>query len=681
MPSSSTEPTIHHTYCRVCHAGCGLRVTIAGDEVLKVDGDPGHPLSDGYTCPKGRAIPWLHHRPDRLDRPELRSTGGIQPVSWQACLDDVAERVRQLVGTHGPDSVGMFHGTGSAFDAMGSRVSDRFLRRLGSRSSYSTVTVDMPNKLLVAELMSGNPLLNPVLDYESARLVVLIGTNPLVSHGHTTSFANPVTRLRRLKSQGELWVIDPRTTATARTATRHLAPRGGTDYAVLGYLVRELLHDGADSRYLETHTTGVGRLAAAVEHLTRERAAELAGLAPGDLSDLLGAVRRAGRVAIQTGTGVSMNPSGNVTEWLAWVVQAITGSFERPGGNWFNPGYLRRFDKRTWTPATGTPDQGPQSRPELPRRWGQYPVAALEDEIRTGRLRGLFVVGANPVTSAPGGQRFVEALRSLDLLVVSDIVRSDTAQLATHLFPCADMLERADLPTGVDNYLPAVTAQYTPALLDPAHERKPMWWPYAQLGQRLGLTVLPDGLDPDTCSDDDLLAPVADRGRSDFATLRAAGTALSEPFERGWVERQVLPDARWRLAPDPLVGQLARLQTPAPLVLLPRRQRQHFNSHLREGAGRQLRPDEPTIDVHPHDAAQSGVADGQQVRLRSSHGELRGTVRVDPAVARGGVSVPHGYAEPNVAGLTSGKHRVDPLTGMPVQSGVPVSLEGVVDGA
>ncbi|MCZ7526686.1 MAG: molybdopterin-dependent oxidoreductase [Acidimicrobiia bacterium] len=580
-----------------------------------------------------------------------------------------------IIDESGPDSVGMYLATASAFDVNGRRAAERLHASLRSRSKYTSTTVDTPCKPLVSEMMSGHPGLVPALDHERATLTILIGSNPVVSHGHLNAFPDPVTRLRALARQGELWVVDPRRTETARLATRHLAQRPGTDHALLAYLVRELLRDGADHGYLAEHATGVDELAAAVEPFDLETAASHTGLPAEDLTDLLGAVRRHGRVAAQTGTGTTMSAAANVTEWLTWALHVVTASYDRPGGMWFQPGFMKQLDRRDWQAAEATPGPGPSSRPDLPGRWGELPCAGLADEVDAGNLRALLVVGGNPVTSLPETGRLVKAFERLDVLAVADVVATDTTAFATHVLPCAGQLERADVPHYIDQFQPAVASQYTPAVFAPAAERKPMWWVFAALAERMGMSVLPSGTPADRCSDDDLIRVLADRSRASFEELRDAPTGLvADEAVFGWVEERVLPDGRWRLAPAPLVEQLASLGEPAPLVLVPRRQLRHLNSQLRDVAAPRGKLDPPEILIHPVDAAGAGVADGTRVVVASSSGELEGTARVDDSIRRGGVSVPHGFADPNVGMLTSGTLRTDPLTGMVLQSGVPITI-------
>ncbi len=663
----------HRTFCRLCMAVCGLVVSTEGDRVVGVRGDPDHPLSRGYTCPKGRSLGALHHDPRRLDGPLVRRGGALRPAPWAEVLDDLARRTASVIAASGPQAVGMYLATGAAFDTNGRRIAERFIRTLGSPQVYSATTIDTPCKPLIMELMAGHPGLVPLLDWQRARFALLFGTNPVVSHGHSNPFPDPVVRLREIARRGELWVVDPRRTETARLATRHLAPRAGTDHILLAHLVRELLRDGADRDYLSAHATGTDALTAAVAPFDLATTATRCGLEASDINELVGAIRRHGTASAQTGTGVTMSAAANVTEWLAWALNIITHSYDRPGAMWFNPGYLRRLDQRSWTPGDGRPGPGPASRPDLPGRFGEFPCAALADEVEAGNLRALFVLGGNPLTAFPDAGRTAAALRSLDVLAVGDIVHTGTTAMATHVLACADQLERADLPHYIDAHLPAVATQYTAPVVEPAADRRPAWWPFAQLGARLGLDLL-RGLDPDVCSDDDLLAGVAARGLTSFEHVRSAGgPVVADEAVFGWVEPH-LPAGRWRLAPQPLVEQLAGLRDPPTLVLIPRRQPGHVNSAMPPAEAPAAGRDRPLVQLHPADAAEAGVNDGQTIRVSSPTGSLTGIARVDEAIRRGAVSIPHGFGSPNVSLLTTATSGTDALTGMVLQSGVPVTV-------
>jgi anaerobic selenocysteine-containing dehydrogenase len=665
------------SFCRLCTALCGILVTIEDGRPTKIRGDKDHPLSKGYTCPKGRSLADFHLSPHRLNTPEYGpSAKARKEASWDETLADLAARTRHLVDENGPDAVGAYFGAGGTFDGAGFRIGRKFIYELRTKNVFSSATVDAPCRPYIAELVTGNPLtFGRAIDYSNVGLTILVGLNPLVSHGHNSAFPNPRTRLRQLLAQGDVWVVDPRATETAKFCTHHLVPRPGTDYIWLGAVIRELMSVGYDLDGLRERASGVDEFKAAMQQFTLADASERCGMARDDLQELVNSIRRVGRVAVLAGTGVSMTPSANVTEWLTWALSIVTDSIDVPGGTWCNPGYLRGMEQRKWVATDGEPDAGPPSNPMLPRRLNEYPSAALAGEILSGRLRGLFVLGGNPMAALPDTDRTRAALSQLEFLAVADVVQGDTVQLATHVLPCADHFERADLPIVLDTAYPAVATQYAPAILPLVGDRRPMWWSFAKLGDLLGLHLLPEGLSADACTDDDILRPLADRGRTSFEELKQAeNCVVAADAVYGWMRESLLPEGRFRLAPKPLLDQLTTLRDASGLVLLPRRQLRHVNSVMARHGTADRKTDEPCVLLNPRDADELNIADGQPVLVTSPYGELVGVASVVDDIREGAISIPHGFGAPNVNHLTSGEHDLDPLTGMALYSGLAVKV-------
>ncbi len=647
------------SFCRVCTSVCGILVDVDGDEVVRVRGDRDHPLSHGYSCPKGRALPHVHHHPERFERPLVRVDGSLQPATWHDCLEDLGVKLREIIDRDGPDAVGILFGTGVGMDFAGYRMAQALRAAIGTRAKFSPLTIDGTAKVLIAELMGGSSALTGRPDFHNATFVMLIGSNPVVSHGHTIGFPNPTGAIRGLAARAQVWVVDPRRTETARLATRHLAPTPGTDYAVLAFLVRQVLRDGVD-----VAAQGIAELARAVEPFTLARAAGIADVPEADLSELLTAVRRAGRIAIDTGTGVTMSASANVTQWLSWALLVLTGSMNRPGGIWFHPGFAYQLEafELPICPPEGSFGPGPRSRPETQAFLREWPCAVLPDEISAGNIRAFVNLGGNLVTAFPDAGSLVPALKQLEVFATTEILPNETTALSTHVLPTKDQLERPDV-TLWDFLSPRVCAQHTSAVVDTVGDRRSMWWVLAEIGRRLGHRLADTNL-----TDDAMLASLTGGARCGFGELAVNGWAeVPRELPALWVERHLERLGGWRLAPPLLVDQLAALRTPAPLVLVPRRQKRRLNSQLSFlGEG-------PVILVHPDDAAGAGVVSGQPVVVRSVHGELTGVAKVDSSIRRGAVSVPHGHRDANVNRLTS-KDDIDVVTGMTRYSGVPVSL-------
>ncbi len=360
----------------------------------------------------------------------------------------------------------------------------------------------------------------------------------------------------------------------------------------------------------------------------------------------------------------------NVTQWLAWVLMILTGAMNRPGGTWFHPGFayqLEAFgDLLPITPPEGSFGPGPRSRPEAQAFINEWPCAVLPDEIAAGNIRALINVGGSLVTCMPETGKLIPALQSLEVFATTEIINNETAALSTHVLPTKDPLERPDI-TLHDVLSSRVSVQYSPAVVEPVGERRSMWWVFAELGRRLGYDLGSLG-DPDTSTDDDVLAVLLAGARTKFDEVAATGWAEApQPLPAPWVDDHIERMGGWRLAPQLLVDQLAALEPPPPLVMIPRRQRKKLNGQL------DFLGERAEIFINPDDGAAAGVVDGHPVTVRSANGELTGVAKVDDSLRRGAVSIPHGHHDANVNRLTN-KDDIDVVTGMVRYSGIAVSL-------
>ena len=654
------------SFCRICAAACGIVVTVDDDRVLKVRGDTDHPVSRGYTCSKGRSLPDLHHRSDRLDHPRLRG----RDVDWSVVLDDLAAVIDGSVAESGADSIALYLATGLAYDSAGQVACGMWMGSVGSSSFYTATTVDNAPVLVAAEAIAGHPMLNPVWEPAHARLTILVGTNPVVSHGYGTTLADPVRRLRENRaSGGRIWVLDPRRTETAANADEHLSTRPGSDTIVLAALVNSLLSDQRciDALGRTCRREDVESLIAAVAPFDLVAASIAAGIEIDAIDRLAQEIRaNFGRLAMFCGTGTTMSTDGILVEWLRWVLLVMTDSLDVPGGMRFNRGVVNRL--APVRPGAARLD-GPRSRPELRRVAGQMPVAALVDEIERGSVRVLVVTGGNPLSAFPEPDRFRHAVSLLDALVVIDVADGEIVDLATHVLPATGQLERADL-TLAEQVSFRSGMQFSPAIVDPAAERRPVWWILASVAARSERPMF-GGTPVEHLSDGLILHGLLGHGPLDADGVIAAGPhGVDLAVEYGWVRPLMCPDGVWSIAPAEFVERLARHRGPEPgLVMAPRREMSWSNSVRVSGDG-----GEPVLLLHPDDAVAYGIEGGSWVAVMSEHGSLVAVADIDTSVRRGVVSITHGHPGSLTGTLTSTTSGVDPITAMPQMSGVPVRI-------
>lgn len=666
------------TYCKVCMVHCGLVAEVAGETVLKVRGDHDHPLTRGYTCPKGRATGRIHHSPDALTRPMMSKDGELAAVSWDEALDDIALKLRRVIDTHGPHAVGINFGSGLGLDSAGYAMQEALHRALGYGPKFTPITIDGVSKIMVAGAVGGFPGLNCKTDYDNVDMLLYVGTNPMVSHAHNTGMYNPPVWIRAAAERGEVWTIDPLFTETAKFSTRHIAAYPGKDYAILAWLTREIIDGGPLDP--QQPISGLDVLRAALEGYDRAMAAEVAGVAEQELADLLAAIRRKGKVVVETGTGITMSAGCNMTQWFAWLLMILTGAMNRKGGTWFHPSFLNPFENLE-LPVMDPFTPGPTTRPDVSGIVGDWPCAVLPDEIEAGNIRALMNFGGRLLRTFPDTNALEGALGKLELHVMTEIAANETTAFATHVLPTKDAIERPEF-TRWDTLAWNLSLQYSPPLVKPMGERRSAWWVVSQIMRRADLPV-PDYVpedDADEAADEAMLAQLVQASsRCSFEEVREKRyVELPFDFPAPWLDAHIERIGGWRLVPERLLAQFdemrhadeASLGQPKPLCFTPRRQRNKLNAQL------DFLGEEANVILHPADAEARGITEGQKVRIMNYSGAAEFTARIDRRIRRGVASIAHGHLDGNVNYLTS-TAAIDPISGMALYSGVPIEIEAV----
>jgi anaerobic selenocysteine-containing dehydrogenase len=288
-------------------------------------------------------------------------------------------------------------------------------------------------------------------------------------------------------------------------------------------------------------------------------------------------------------------------------------------------------------------------------------------------VRALITIGGNPITSFPNHHRTVEVMQQLEVLAVTELTAGEMTEAATHVLPCAGPLERADV-NHLDAFQPEVFGQFSPAVLGLTGERRPMWWFMSELGRRLALEILPDGLDG-SASDAEVLQGLFPAPRRAFDEVAAnPGGVVVTGTRAPWFADTVIPGGRWNLEPGLLAEQLAQLDVSnAALSLISRRPRHQVNSTLRGLAG-----EGACLYIHETDAVRAGIENGANVMVRSRHGAVETTAVFDATLRPGVVAMSQGDLVANINLLTSELDDVDNVTSMPLFTAIPVSVAPAV---
>jgi formate dehydrogenase len=245
-------------WCGVCEASCGLIATVEDGKIVQMRPDKEHPQSRGFACPKGINFPSVLDDPDRLREPMKRGADGtFSPVGWDEALDDIGRRLGAVIRKHGRESVGVGLGNANAWNYGAFLTLFGMAAALRTKHFYTASSVDINSYWVVSQLLYGNNLTNPIPDFARTRFALILGANPVVSHGSMATVGRIRETLADIpKRGGRVVVVDPRRTETARLF-EHLPIRPEGDvWLVAGMLKTIVDEDLADLPRLRRQATG-----------------------------------------------------------------------------------------------------------------------------------------------------------------------------------------------------------------------------------------------------------------------------------------------------------------------------------------------------------------------------------------------------------------------------------------
>ncbi|MBB2992114.1 anaerobic selenocysteine-containing dehydrogenase [Mycolicibacterium iranicum] len=682
--------------CPFCEATCGLTLTIDDGRVTGARGDRDDVFSAGFLCPKGASFAELDNDPDRLRAPMVRRDGVLTEVTWDEAFAAAAEGLGAAVRDHGGASVGVYLGNPNAHTVAGALYPPLIVRGLGTRHVYSASTLDQMPKHVSLGLMFGSPVAFTVPDLDRTDYLVIIGANPLVSNGSLATAADFPGKLRRLRKRGgRLVVIDPARTRTAELADRHLAPRPGSDAALLFAVVHVLFAEGlVDLGTVGDHVAGLDELRSLATDFAPEAVAAYCGVDAADIETLARELAAAPTAAVYGRVGTSTVEFGTLGSWLVDVVNVLTGNLDRPGGVMFpmspvapaprghRPG--RGFSTGRWHSRVS-------GHPEV---LSELPVAALAEEIETpgeGQIKAMVTIAGNPVLSAPDGERLDRALDTVEFMISVDPYLNETTRHADVILPPPPPSQSPHFDFALNNLAVRNNARYSPPAL-PLQGRPDE----AEILSRIALVLYGIGHDGDPALVDeqviattltketaDANSPVAGRAVDELIALLPAGPGYERrldmmlrigaygdafgarpggltlaalkaaphgidlgPLQPRLPDLLRTPSGRIELAPPQLVSDAARLRDALGrrgdgFVLIGRRHLRSNNSWMHNLPALSGGSNRCTLQIHPDDASELGLTDTAIVK--GPGGELVVPVEVTDDIRRGVLSLPHGW--------------------------------------
>ncbi len=475
------------TNCEMCFWRCGVLAEVRDGKVVKLEGNPDHPLTEGRLCARGNAGSQLLYDPDRLKRPMLRTgargEGKFREIAWDQALDFLAERMNDLKRRYGPESIALFpHGVASTFFST-------LMKAFGTPNSAEPAFSQCRGPREVGYALTfGRGLVSPEpVDLDESKLIVLIG-----SHIGENVFTSQITAFATGLARGaKLIVVDPRFSVAAAKADWWLPIRPGTDIALLLAWIHVLITENLfDRDYIARYAEGMPELEAHIREFTPEWAETITELPAARIRETAHAMAAAHpAVAVHPGRHATWYGDDTQRSRAMAILTALLGAWGRKGGI-FLPTSL----------AMGSLARPPFPKPARGRADGtgtRYPLASEEQGLTRGLIeatltgnpypiKGWIVYGQNVLESIPVPGDTRKAIDRLDLMVVVDVMPVEQVNFADLVLPEATYLERYDPPAVVETAKRPFIAIRQPAV-EPLYDSRPGWWIAKQLARRLGL--------------------------------------------------------------------------------------------------------------------------------------------------------------------------------------------------
>ncbi|MDQ5850376.1 MAG: molybdopterin oxidoreductase family protein, partial [Pseudomonadota bacterium] len=630
-----------------CPDTCAMLVTVENGVATGIQGDPGMPFTEGTLCTKVAHYLERTYAPDRLLYPQKRigkkGRGEFRRITWDQALDEIAARL-QAVAAENPESILPCNYAGTMGMVQYSSMDRRFFHKLGA-SLLDRTLCSSAGKAGIKATLGGSVGMDPER-FDEARLIVLWGANPVVSNLHLWS------RVQAAKRRGaKVVAIDPYRSLSAEKCTQHIALLPGTDGALaLGMMHVLITEQLVDRDYIERYTLGFEALRKRVlAEYPPERVAQICGIAPQEVIELARDYGTTRPAAIRLNYGMQRHSGGGLAARTIACLPALVGAWrEAAGGIVLTTADFYGFDHAALERA----DLLAGRRPRVINH------SKLGDALTSAEppIRATIVYNNNPVAVCPDSDKVIAGFAREDLFtVVIDHFQTDTADYADILLPATTQLEHYDVHK---SYGHLYVLANNPAIA-PLGESLPNSEVFRRLAARLGFD--------EPCfrdSDEDICrtALASRSGRMsgvDWEKAKREGwqrlavPSRFAPFAEGgfptpsgkcefystWLEKQGVDPLPFYNPPVESPGE-SPLARKYPLAFLSPPARHFLNSSFANMARFREFEREPHLDMHPADAEQRGISDGDRVRVYNDRGGYTLKARINGKPRRGVVVAP-----------------------------------------
>lgn len=667
------------TTCAFCGCGCGLYLQIEKGYVTGVTPSQRHPVSRGRLCARGWHVYEFVHHPDRLKKPLIREGGTFREASWREALNIVAKKLIGIINKYGSDSIGVIASAKCTNE-------DNFVLMKFCRASLGTNNIDNGASLYDSATLPGlmqscgfTASTNSLNELEDTEVILAAGTDTTQTHPQVAS------RITRAVSRGtKLIVIDPQKTQISGFANVHLRVKPGTYVGLINGLIHIILKDGLinEGDVLRT-TSNLDSLKKMVEKYSPEYVAEVCGVSGSELKKAARLFAGAGKAMTVYSTGATGQAAGKDNVCALANLGLLCGHL---GGA--HNGIVALQEQNN---ALGAADMGalPGFYSGYQRVDGEREKARFESEWNTklparpglsilemlspGRLKALYIMGENPLITAPDVGLSTETLKGLEFLVVQDIFRTETAEFADIVLPAASFAEKDGTFTSIERRVQRVRAG-----VNPPGEALPDWKIITELSNRIGykmdydspaqvmeeishLTPIYAGISYERLDEEwGLQWPCPDREHPGTAVVHrdfsAEGKLIFPLVEQNGKEKE-------HFTPVEDIPLVEAADEEYPFTLTTGSLYWHWHSGTMTRRSATLSREYPDVfaAINPEDAEQLGIRKNQRIRIISKRGEMETAAMITDRVQVKTVFIPQHYKNTaskvllNPSNFTNGK--------------------------
>jgi anaerobic selenocysteine-containing dehydrogenase len=663
------------TFCGMCgpSAGCGIYAHVKDGRFVRIEGMKESPLNRGRNCAKAHAAPQWVYSPDRLRYPMRRvgnkGEGRFEKITWDEALDTIAHTLKEQKKKFGPESLAILSPARRSY----SDYLYRFLMAHGSPNYCHSAICAMQNSFSFAYTL-GVPWPGPLPDYQNSQLILIWGKQPVYSGASKGS----TKLLVDAKERGaKIIAIKPTLEPDAAFADIWVPIRPGTDaalaLAMLNVVVSENLYD---TDFVTHWCYGFEELREHIQQYTPAWASPITGVSADQIREVARLYATTKFAAIDAGNGLEHAPSASDSSRSISILMAITGHFDRPGGNIVPVGstmplpkdvHLRERYTQEWVDKLVAPEFPKPFQPFIEGTSSAY-CRAFESVIteKPYPVRTIVAPGTQPTVSTRGPKRVVEALQKLDFFVVIDVMRTAEMAYADVVVPVATPYETDHPFEFTPNWIMARNK-----VIEPLGEYKSMYEFWLDLGVRMGYAndfwngsmeaCMNEQLEPLGITIDELRAhptgivyPVKPMVYEKYEQIFSRQSPLlsGRPFlPQGKVaiynttfeEQGFSPLPGWREPPESPTGTPELLKT-YPLVFSDFHTSKVYNASWLRNVPylRKVLPF-PTLQMHPDAARARGIQEGDWVIVESPHGSMKVKAEINEGIRPDTVMSLHGW--------------------------------------